>query len=94
MSAGRMPAALQQGGRRGWRLWLLAGAVLGAITVVIPALLSTQDGFGFLAVLLGATGAVYLGFALQDGRTSALRTEGIGAVVFGAAAAYILLRYQ
>jgi formate-dependent nitrite reductase membrane component NrfD len=40
---------------------------------VVPALLAGHDAFGFLAVWLGVTAGIYVGFALQDGRSVALR---------------------
>jgi hypothetical protein len=67
-----LPAAVRRGGRQGWIVAALGGAVAGAVTLVVPALLSSQDAFGFLAVWLGVTAGVYLGFALQDGRSQAL----------------------
>ena len=77
-----LPLAVRRGGRQGWATAVAAGGVLGAITLMVPALLSRQAGFGFLAILLGAIAAVYLGFALQDGRRSAFRTEYIGMALF------------
>jgi len=78
----QLPAAIQRGGRRGW----IGAAVLGVVLLLVPTLLSAQDAFGFLAVWLGATGAVYLGFALNDGRERAFRIEAVGLVLFVAAA--------
>jgi hypothetical protein len=74
-----MPRAIREGGRRGWMTAAAGGAVLGAVTLVVPSLLPPTDAFGFLAVWLGVTAAVYLGFALQDGRTRAVATPGGGA---------------
>jgi hypothetical protein len=82
----RLPAVLDRGGGRGWGGVVVAGAVLGGATLVIPALFGDDVAFGFLAVLLGMIAGVYLGFALADGRLRALRTEYAGIVVHGALA--------
>ena len=88
----RLPAAIRQGGQRGWIMALVLGAVLGAITLIIPALLAARDAFGFLAIWLGAIAAVYLGFALSDGRQAALAIEWVGLVLFMALATVALVR--
>lgn len=81
------PAPLvAQGGRRGWITALIAAAILGGGTLVVPALLSRRDALGFLAILLGAIGAVYIGFVLADGRASEFGIEGAGILLFGALA--------
>ena len=72
-----------QGGRRGWTAALAAGAIFGGVTLVIPALLPRDDALGFLAILLGAIGAVYLGFVLADGRAPEFRIECAGILLFG-----------
>lgn len=86
----RLPAALDVDTRNGWLAVVALGGVLGAGTMVIPALLSSDDAFGFLAVLLAMIAGVYLGFALQDGRVRAFRTEYVGIVAHGALATIAL----
>jgi hypothetical protein len=66
------------------------GAGFGALTCALTSLLSEHAAFGFLAILLGGIAAVYLGFALQDGRIRALGIECAGMVVFAAAAVIAL----
>jgi hypothetical protein len=78
-----LPRAITQGGQRGWITALVAGAAFGGLTLVIPALLTRDDALGFLAILLGAIGAVYLGFVLADGRTHEFRIECAGILLFG-----------
>jgi hypothetical protein len=72
----QLPAVIRQGGRYGWISAAVLGVALAVVSLIIPWLLSDRDAFSFLAVWLGATGAVYLGFALNDGREKAFRTEG------------------
>jgi hypothetical protein len=79
----RLPAAVDVGTRRGWIAILAGGAVLGGATLLIPTLLSAEHAFGFLAVLLAMIAGVYLGFALQDGRVRAFRTEYLGIAAYG-----------
>jgi hypothetical protein len=86
----QLPAAIRRGGRRGWISAAVFGTALGVILLLVPTLLSEQDAFGFLAVWLGATGAVYLGFALNDGREKAFRTEAVGLALSAATAALVL----
>ena len=85
-----IPAAIAEGGAPAWLITVVAGAALGAMTLVIPSLLDADDAFGFLAILLGMIAGVYLGFALQDGRRRAFREEYVGLVVHGAIAALAL----
>jgi hypothetical protein len=87
-----LPAAVRRGGRQGWIVAALGGAVAGAVTLVVPTLLASGDAFGFLAVWLGVTAGVYLGFALQDGRRSALGVEVVGLALFAALATVALVR--
>jgi hypothetical protein len=72
-----------QRGRRGWIAALAAGAIFGGVTLVVPALLSPGDALGFLAILLGAIGAVYLGFVLADGRARQFGIESAGILLSG-----------
>jgi hypothetical protein len=87
-----LPAAVRRGGRQGWVAAALGGAVAGAVTLVVPVLLSSGAAFGFLAVWLGVTAGIYLGFALQDGRSSALGIEVVGVALFAALATVALDR--
>ncbi len=61
---------------------MVVGGALGLVGVIEAALLSRQDAFIFLGVLLGGIGSVYLGFAIADGRTSAIAVQIASAVVF------------
>jgi hypothetical protein len=81
------PRIIAQGGRRGWIAALGGGVLFGAATLIIPAPLPTGDALGFLAILLGEIGAVYLGFVLADGRTREFRIEYAGIVLFTVLAA-------
>lgn len=78
-----LPRVVAQGGRRGWIAAVVAGVTFGGVTLVVPALLPRDDALGFLAILLGAIGAVYLGFVLVDGRARELRIEGAAILLFG-----------
>jgi hypothetical protein len=61
---------------------ILVGLALGLVGVVEAAVLSREDAFVFLGVLLAGIGAVYLGFAIADGRTSAIAVQIASAFVF------------
>jgi hypothetical protein len=61
---------------------MVVGGALGFVGVIEAALLSRQDAFIFLGVLLGGIGSVYLGFAIADGRTSAIAVQIASALVF------------
>lgn len=87
-----LPGVIAQGGRRGWVAAVVAGVLLGGVSLVIPALLAEEDALGFLAILLAMIGAVYLGFVLQDGRLREFGIEYVGMVVFAALATVGLLR--
>ena len=87
-----LPAAVRRGGRQGWIVAAVGGVVAGAVTLIVPALLARGDAFRFLAVWLGVTAGVYLGFALHDGRSSALGTEVVGLALFAAVATVALAR--
>lgn len=84
------PPARADAGPYGWVVALAAGAVLGGVTLIIPALLSDRDAFSFLAVLLALIAGVYLGYAIQDGRPRAALTEEVGIVVFAVLATVAL----
>lgn len=77
-----VPPIIREGGRRGWVAALVAGAVLGGLTLIPPTFLSRQAAFVFLAILLGMIGSVYLGFALVDGRMGIFRIEYVGLLIF------------
>lgn len=81
-----LPRVILDGGRRGWTAALIAGAALGGVGLVVPALLSDRDAFGFFAVFLGVIAGVYLGFALSDGRLSTFGAENVGLGTYGALA--------
>jgi hypothetical protein len=81
-----LPRVILEGGRRGWIGALIEGAVIGAVALILPALMSDKDAFAFFAVFLGTVAGVYLGFALSDGRFSIFNAEYVGLVVYGAAA--------
>lgn len=85
-----LPSIIASGGRRGWVAALAAGTMFGAVTLVVPALLDEDDAFGFLSILLGMIGAVYLGFVLMDGRAREFRIEYAGFVLFAALATVAL----
>ena len=53
----------------------LMGAALSLPTIALGASLPYYPAVSFFAVLLGVTTGVYLGFALQDGRRSAILVE-------------------
>lgn len=82
-----LPRVIAGGGRRGWIAALLVGVVFGGATLLIPTLLLADDALGFLSILLGEIGAVYLGFVLVDGRSREFRVEYAGIVAFTAMAA-------
>lgn len=85
-----LPGVIAGGGRTGWIAALIAGAVMGGLTLVIPSLLSDEAAFGFLAILLGMIGAVYLGFVLIDGRMREFQIEYVGLALFTALATVAL----
>jgi hypothetical protein len=87
-----LPAAITRGGRSGWLAALAAGVILGAVTLIVPGLLSRDAAFGLLAILLGMIACVYLGYALADGRLRAFQVEYLGIVAFGAVATLALAR--
>jgi hypothetical protein len=87
-----LPAAITRGGRSGWLAALVAGVIFGAVTLLIPSLLSRDTAFGLLAILLGMIASVYLGYALNDGRLRAFQVEQVGMVGFAALATIALAR--
>ena len=89
-----LPAAVTRGGRSGWLAALVAGVILGGVTLIIPSLLARDTAFGLLAILLGMIASVYLGYALADGRLRAFQVEYVGMVVFAALATIALARHS
>ena len=87
-----LPATITQGGRSGWLAALVAGVILGGVTLLIPSLLPRDTAFGLLAILLGMIASVYLGYALSDGRLRAFQVEYVGIVAFTALATIALAR--
>jgi hypothetical protein len=75
------PAAARPGLAR-HALAMSVGAGLGLLAIAFAAPFSDTDARTSLAILLGAIGAVYLGFAIADGRTSAIVVQAISATVF------------
>jgi hypothetical protein len=78
----RLPQVIERGGTSGWVAALIAGAILGAVTLIVPSLLGDDDAFVFLAVLLGFIGGVYFGLAVMDGRQREFWIEMAGVAVF------------
>jgi hypothetical protein len=66
---------------------LAVGAALGIATVVLALILGGSRHTVLAGVLLGAIGAIYFGFAVADGRPSAI------AVQAGSATAFALIAY-
>lgn len=64
---------------------LFAGAAMGFL-----ALIPERDALRLLAVLLAFIAAVYLGFAILDGRPAVIAIESIGAAGFAALAVLAL----
>jgi hypothetical protein len=87
-----LPAAITRRGRGGWVSALVAGALFGGVTLIIPTLLSRDTAFGLLAILLGMITSVYLGYALGDGRLRVFQVEYVGMVAFAALATIALAR--
>jgi hypothetical protein len=75
------PAAARPGLRR-HALGMAVGAGLGLLAIAFAAPLSDTNARASLAILLWAIGAVYLGFAISHGRTSAMVVQAISATVF------------
>lgn len=63
------------------------GAAMALATLPLHALLPHRLSVELAALMLAAIGAIYIGFALRDGRSSAMTTEITVAVLFLAAAA-------
>jgi hypothetical protein len=63
-------------------LEMLVGLVLGLVGVAFAAVTSDATGRIYLGCLLAGIGFVYLGFAIADGRRSALVVQIASVVVF------------
>lgn len=87
---GRLPSDLPGDAPIAWILVLVAGAVLGAVALIPPALLPDDVAFRLLAVLVAMIAGVYLGFALVDGRVRVAAIEEVGAVLFAVVAVVAL----
>ena len=61
---------------------LAIGAGLGLATVLLTALLDDSQHILFLGVLLAAVGAIYFGFAVADGRATAIAVQSASASGF------------
>jgi Family of unknown function (DUF6010) len=61
---------------------MAVGLALGLTTDAFAALLNHEDALVYLAIVVGAIGWVYLGFAIADGRPSAIAVQAGSAVVF------------
>ena len=67
------------------------GAALGLSAVLFAVLLGGSRHTLFAGVLLAAVGAIYFGFAVADGRPSAIAAQAVSASCF-AAIAYVGVR--
>jgi hypothetical protein len=72
----------------------VAGVILATATLVIPVLLDDPAALGFLAILLGMIAAVYLGFALVDGRVRTIAIECGATVLFAGVATMALVTQE
>ena len=61
---------------------LLAWVGVSALIILVLTLLPRELAFDGVAVLLTVIATIYVGFALQDGRTEVLVTEVVVATVF------------
>jgi hypothetical protein len=61
---------------------MAVGLGLGLLSNAFAAPWSDADARVYAAILLAAIGAVYLGFAIADGRPSAIAVQAISAAVF------------
>ena len=59
------------------------GAGLGLTAVLVALLMEGSQHTVFAGVLLGAVGAIYFGFAVADGRASAIAAQAASAGCFG-----------
>lgn len=61
---------------------VFVGCALAVLTYFTTTILPVEVSLGFHAALLAGIGAVYVGFALADGRTSMLLLESSGSLIF------------
>jgi hypothetical protein len=61
---------------------MTVGLGLGLLSNAFAAPLSDADARVYLGILLAAIGAIYLGFAVADGRPSAIDVQARSAIVF------------
>jgi hypothetical protein len=61
---------------------VLVGLGAAVPTILVGALLPLNAALAFVAVLLGVTAGVYLGFAVGTGDVSTVLAEGLGVAVF------------
>jgi hypothetical protein len=61
---------------------MAVGLGLGLLANAFAAPWSDADARAYLGVLLAAIGAIYVGFAIADGRPSAIVVQAISAIVF------------
>jgi hypothetical protein len=61
---------------------MAVGLGLGLLSNAFAAPWSDADARAYLGILLAAIGAVYLGFAVADGRSSAIVVQATSAIVF------------
>lgn len=62
------------------------GALLALVSLPAHFVLPDEISYQLAAVVLTLVAGIYIGFAVQDGRSKALATEGFVALVFSAAA--------
>jgi hypothetical protein len=61
---------------------IAVGLTLGLVSTAFTAAVSRSEAFVYLGVLLGGIGSVYVGFAIADGRRSAIAVQVVSAAVF------------
>jgi hypothetical protein len=61
---------------------ILVGLGAAVLTILVGALLPLDAALAFVAVLLGVTAGVYLGFAVRTGDAGIAVAEGLGVAVF------------
>jgi hypothetical protein len=75
-------APVQAAGIRSHLREIAVGLVLGSGAVAVAALMTESQGRVALGVLLAGIGWVYFGFAVADGRTSAIVVQAASASLF------------
>ncbi len=61
---------------------MVVGLVLGLIAHAFAAPFNHEDALVFFAILLAAIAWIYVGFAVADGRRSAIAVQALSALVF------------